>query len=247
MGYQSKRFSCDNGQGEYDIMTFIYILAIRSTIYDAHPPYGYHITVLPNVWSVQSPKRHRPFWLTPKLQFSSVEKQLIVPCIMIRDHIMNVWTELTAMSMKQHTKYHWRCCVELYTISMMPTVTRFGIMLPSILKANSNVVSADLSPNINAKPYNVWDQNPTHIIHISTCTVSFSILIGQKSVAEWLSGWSDMYKPQELKLRTTHQFKSGSYTLTTKCDIYEMYITLPVFTSQVDIHDIFNIGQVVVV
>jgi hypothetical protein len=61
----------------------------------------------------------------------------------------------------------------------------------------------------------------------------------------WLSGCvadSGKYKPQELKLKTTHQFKSACCTLTTKCDIYEMYITLPAFTSQVDIHDIFNIG-----
>jgi hypothetical protein len=49
-------------------------------------------------------------------------------------------------------------------------------------------------------------------------------------------------KPQELKLKTTHQFKSATCTLTTKCDIYQMYIMLPAFTSQGDIHDIFNIG-----
>jgi hypothetical protein len=53
---------------------------------------------------------------------------------------------------------------------------------------------------------------------------------------------SGKYKPQELKLKTIHQFKSASCTLTTKCDIYEMYITLPAFKSQVDIHDISNIG-----
>ena len=57
---------------------------------------------------------------------------------------------------------------------------------------------------------------------------------------------SGKYKPQELKLKTTHQFKSASCTLTTKCDIHEMCITLPAFTSQVDIHDIFNIGCIVV-
>ena len=54
---------------------------------------------------------------------------------------------------------------------------------------------------------------------------------------------SGKYKPQELKLKTTHQFKSASCTLTTKCDIYEMYITLPGFTSQVDIYDILILGE----
>jgi len=53
---------------------------------------------------------------------------------------------------------------------------------------------------------------------------------------------SRKYKQQELKLETTHQSKSASCTLTTKCDVYVMYITLPAFTSQVDIDAIFNIG-----
>jgi hypothetical protein len=53
---------------------------------------------------------------------------------------------------------------------------------------------------------------------------------------------SGKYKRQELKLKITHLFKSACCTLTTKCDIHEMCITLPAFTSQVDIHDILNIG-----
>jgi hypothetical protein len=53
---------------------------------------------------------------------------------------------------------------------------------------------------------------------------------------------SGMYEPQELKFKITYQSKSTSCTLTTKCDIYEMYVTLSAFTSQVDIDNIFNIG-----
>jgi hypothetical protein len=35
---------------------------------------------------------------------------------------------------------------------------------------------------------------------------------------------SGKYKQQELKLKTTHQFKSASCTLTTKCDIIHISI-----------------------
>jgi len=40
MRYEIKRFRCDNGQGEYDIKTFRYVLATRGTTYEPCPPYA---------------------------------------------------------------------------------------------------------------------------------------------------------------------------------------------------------------
>jgi len=42
MGYEIKRFWCDNGRGEYDNKTFRYVLAARSTTYEPRPPYAHH-------------------------------------------------------------------------------------------------------------------------------------------------------------------------------------------------------------
>jgi hypothetical protein len=42
MGYEIKRFRCDNGLGQYDNMTFQYVLAARSTTYEPCPPYAHH-------------------------------------------------------------------------------------------------------------------------------------------------------------------------------------------------------------
>jgi len=42
MRYETKRFRCDNGQGEYDNKTFRYVLAARVTIYEPCPPYSHH-------------------------------------------------------------------------------------------------------------------------------------------------------------------------------------------------------------
>jgi len=42
MVYDINRFRCDNGQGEYDHMTFRYVLAARGTTYKPCPPYAYH-------------------------------------------------------------------------------------------------------------------------------------------------------------------------------------------------------------
>jgi len=42
MGYEIKRFRCDNGRGEYDNNTFRYVLAARGTTYEPCPPYTHH-------------------------------------------------------------------------------------------------------------------------------------------------------------------------------------------------------------
>jgi len=42
MGYEIKRFRCDNGRGEYDNKTFRYVLAARGTTYEPCPPYAHH-------------------------------------------------------------------------------------------------------------------------------------------------------------------------------------------------------------
>jgi hypothetical protein len=42
MGYELKRFRCDNGWVEYDNKTFRYVLAARGTTYEPCPPYSYH-------------------------------------------------------------------------------------------------------------------------------------------------------------------------------------------------------------
>jgi hypothetical protein len=42
MGYEVKRFRCDNGRGEYDNKTFRLVLAARGTTYEPCPPYAHH-------------------------------------------------------------------------------------------------------------------------------------------------------------------------------------------------------------
>jgi len=42
MGYEIKRFWCENGRGEYDNKTFRYVLAARGTTYEPCPPYPHH-------------------------------------------------------------------------------------------------------------------------------------------------------------------------------------------------------------
>jgi len=42
MGYEIKRFRCDNGRGEYDNKTFRYVLAARCTTYEPCRPYAHH-------------------------------------------------------------------------------------------------------------------------------------------------------------------------------------------------------------
>jgi hypothetical protein len=42
MGYEVKRFRCDNGHGEYDNKTFRLVLAACGTIYEPCPPYAHH-------------------------------------------------------------------------------------------------------------------------------------------------------------------------------------------------------------
>jgi hypothetical protein len=41
MGYEIKRFRCDNGQGENNNKTFRYVLAARGTTYEPCPPYAH--------------------------------------------------------------------------------------------------------------------------------------------------------------------------------------------------------------
>jgi hypothetical protein len=42
MGYEVKRFRCDNGRREYDNKTFRLALAARGTTYEPGPPYANH-------------------------------------------------------------------------------------------------------------------------------------------------------------------------------------------------------------
>jgi len=42
MGYEIKRFRCDNGLGEYKNKTFQYVLAAHGTTYEPCPPYAHH-------------------------------------------------------------------------------------------------------------------------------------------------------------------------------------------------------------
>jgi len=42
MGYEVKRFRCDNGHGEYGDKTFRLLLAARGTTYEPCPPYAHH-------------------------------------------------------------------------------------------------------------------------------------------------------------------------------------------------------------
>jgi len=42
MGYEVKRFRCDNGCGEYDNETFRLVLAARGSTYEPCPPYTHH-------------------------------------------------------------------------------------------------------------------------------------------------------------------------------------------------------------
>jgi hypothetical protein len=42
MGYEVKRFRCDNGRREYDNKTFRLVLAARGTTYEPCPPYAHH-------------------------------------------------------------------------------------------------------------------------------------------------------------------------------------------------------------
>jgi len=42
MGYDIKRFQCDNGRGEYNNKTFRYVLTARGTTYEPCPPYAHH-------------------------------------------------------------------------------------------------------------------------------------------------------------------------------------------------------------
>ena len=42
MGYKIQRFRCDNGRGEYDDMTFQYVLAASATTHERCPPYSHH-------------------------------------------------------------------------------------------------------------------------------------------------------------------------------------------------------------
>jgi hypothetical protein len=42
MGYEVKRFQCDNGRGEYDNKTFQLVLAAHGTTYEPCPPYTHH-------------------------------------------------------------------------------------------------------------------------------------------------------------------------------------------------------------
>jgi len=42
MGYEIKRFWCDNELGEYDDTTFRYVLAARGNTYEPSPPYAHH-------------------------------------------------------------------------------------------------------------------------------------------------------------------------------------------------------------
>jgi len=46
MGYEIKQLRCDNGQGEYEIETFRYVLAARGTTYRPCPPYAHHKNVV---------------------------------------------------------------------------------------------------------------------------------------------------------------------------------------------------------
>ena len=43
MGYEVKRFRCDNGRGEYDNKTFRQVLTARGTTYEPCPPYSHHM------------------------------------------------------------------------------------------------------------------------------------------------------------------------------------------------------------
>jgi len=42
MGYEVKRFRCDNGRGEYNNKTFRQVLAACGTTYKPSPPYAHH-------------------------------------------------------------------------------------------------------------------------------------------------------------------------------------------------------------
>jgi hypothetical protein len=42
MGYQVKRFRCEDGNGQYDNKTFQHMVAARGTIYEPCPPYAHH-------------------------------------------------------------------------------------------------------------------------------------------------------------------------------------------------------------
>jgi len=42
LGYDIKRFRCDDGREEYDNMTFCYVLTPRSTTYESCPSYAHH-------------------------------------------------------------------------------------------------------------------------------------------------------------------------------------------------------------
>jgi hypothetical protein len=42
MGYEIKRFRCDNGRGEYDNKSFRYVLAARGSTYEPCPPHAHH-------------------------------------------------------------------------------------------------------------------------------------------------------------------------------------------------------------
>jgi len=42
MGYEMKRFQCDNGRGEYDNKTCRYVVAARGTTYEPCPSSAHH-------------------------------------------------------------------------------------------------------------------------------------------------------------------------------------------------------------
>jgi len=54
LGYEIKRSLCDIGLGEYDNMTFRYVLVARRTTYESCPPYARHINGVAEcmIWTV---------------------------------------------------------------------------------------------------------------------------------------------------------------------------------------------------
>ena len=129
-----------------------------------HTSYALHMLsigmVLPNAWSIQSLKRPGEWWLTPRLKFSSREKQSIPQSISIRDHRMNAWKEMTTMAIKHHTKYHTRCCMHFENRHTMQTATKYHIKLLSTTNADSDVMPADTSLKSNDMANSARDQSP---------------------------------------------------------------------------------------
>jgi hypothetical protein len=87
------------------------------------------------------------YCLTPRLPFSSGEKQFIPQSITIKDHRMKASKEMSVMTVKYLTKRHTRCGMDMAIQCKMLTATKCRIKPLSKIYVNSESMPVDSFPS----------------------------------------------------------------------------------------------------